>query len=87
MKFFDYWKQVNGTVEQTLVFDCKFTKYQLLDWMENESINFITLRKRNKKLIITLNRRTHTTKTIDISKYKQNIYFVKIKVSKRMMES
>lgn len=51
LKFVDYWKKVNGTVDQTLVFDCKFTKYEVLSELDNDSIKFITLRKRNKKLI------------------------------------
>jgi len=51
LKFVDYWKQVNGTVTQTLVFDCKFTKYEVLDQLDNDNVKFITLRKRNKKLI------------------------------------
>ena len=51
LKFVDYWKQVNGMVTQTLVFDCKFTKYEVLDQLDNDNVKFITLRKRNKKLI------------------------------------
>ena len=43
LKFVDYWKQVNGTVEQTLVFDCKFTKYEVLDELDNDNVKFITL--------------------------------------------
>jgi hypothetical protein len=34
-----------------LVFDCKFTNYQILDDLNTEEINYITLRKRNNKLI------------------------------------
>ena len=51
LKFVDYWKQVNGTVEQTLVFDCKFTRYEVLGQLDNDNVKFITLRKRYKKLI------------------------------------
>ncbi|MBA7555294.1 hypothetical protein ES705_47952 [subsurface metagenome] len=46
LRFVDYWKQVNGTVTETLVFDCKFTKYQVLDQLDNDNVKFITLRKR-----------------------------------------
>ncbi|OQX78933.1 MAG: hypothetical protein B6D64_05650 [Bacteroidetes bacterium 4484_276] len=38
LKFVGYWKQVNGTVEQTLVFDCKFTKYEVLDELDNDNV-------------------------------------------------
>ncbi len=51
LKFVEYWKQVNGNVSQTLVFDCKFTKYEVLDILDNDNVKFITLRKRTKKLI------------------------------------
>lgn len=51
LKFVDYWRQVNGKIEQTLVFDCKFTKYEVLDELANDNIKFITLRTRYKNLI------------------------------------
>ena len=49
--FIDYWKTVSTDVTQTLVFDCKLTTYTVLDTMAQRGIKFITLRKRNKKLI------------------------------------
>lgn len=51
LKFVDYWKQVNGAVDQTLVFDCKLTTYEVLDQLEDNNVKFITLRKRTQKLI------------------------------------
>jgi transposase len=50
-KFVDYWKKIKGDVDETLVFDCKFTTYNILDELENDHVNFITLRKRNAVLI------------------------------------
>ncbi len=50
-KFVDYWKGISGKVDETLVFDCKFTKYKILDTLENDSVKFITLRKRYVALI------------------------------------
>lgn len=50
-KFIAHWKNINGDVNETLVFDCKFTKYKILNELENDHIKFITLRKRNKALI------------------------------------
>jgi len=65
-KFVDYWKQVNGNIDETLVFDCKFTNYKILDELHNENIKFITLRKRHEGLI---------EKTLLISKEKwQKVY-------------
>ncbi len=51
--FVDYWKKIKNTLEETLVFDCRLTSYQVLDELNTEGIKFITLRKRNKKLIST----------------------------------
>ena len=50
-KFISYWKQIKGDIQETLVFDCKFTKYKVLDELAEEGIKFITLRKRNQQLI------------------------------------
>ena len=51
MKFVDYWKSIKGNVKETLVFDCKLTTYDVLDKLSEEEVLFITLRKRNKKLV------------------------------------
>jgi len=50
-KFVDYWKKIKGNVDETLVFDCKFTTYNILDQLENDHVKFITLRKRDAGLI------------------------------------
>jgi len=50
-KFVAYWKNINGRANETLVFDCKFTAYKVLDELEDDTIKFITLRKRYAKLI------------------------------------
>ncbi|MCP4914669.1 MAG: transposase, partial [Oligoflexia bacterium] len=50
-RFVSYWKSINGNVAETLVFDCKFTTYSILDDLESDSVKFITLRKRYAALI------------------------------------
>lgn len=50
-KFVSYWKKINGMVNETLVFDCKFTAYKVLDELADDNIKFVTLRKRHAKLI------------------------------------
>lgn len=50
-RFISYWRRMKGDLNETLVFDCKFTKYEVLDELATEGIKFITLRKRNQKLI------------------------------------
>ena len=50
--FVDYWKSVrNKDVTETLVFDCKLTRYPILDELAQEGIKFITLRRRSKRLL------------------------------------
>lgn len=51
LKFVNYWKQIKGNVKETLVFDCKFTKYDVLNELDQDGIRFITLRKRSDSLI------------------------------------
>lgn len=50
-KFVAYWKSINGRVDETLVFDCKFTSYQVLDDLHHDKVKFVTLRKRNSSLV------------------------------------
>jgi transposase len=50
-KFVAYWKSIKGNVDETLVFDCKFTTYDVLDDLATDGIKFITLRKRYASLI------------------------------------
>ena len=56
LQFAHYWKDINKSIPQTLVFDCKLTTYQILDTLAKDNIKFITLRKRNKKLLINTER-------------------------------
>ena len=51
-KIIEYWKKIkDNDVQETLVFDCHFTKYTVLDEITDDEVKFITLRKRHKKLI------------------------------------
>jgi len=50
-KFIRYWKNLKGSMDETLVFDCKFTKYTILDEIADDHIKFITLRKRYASLV------------------------------------
>ncbi|MCR4290442.1 MAG: hypothetical protein NUV86_09320, partial [Candidatus Scalindua sp.] len=46
-----YWKRIKGNVSETLVFDCKFTTYNVLDGLERDNVKFITLRNRYAGLV------------------------------------
>lgn len=50
--FVDYWRTVKKqAVQETLVFDCKLTSYDILDELNHQNIKFVTLRKRSKGLL------------------------------------
>lgn len=50
--FVTYWKSIRRrSIQETLVFDCKLTNYDVLDELNRDNIKFITLRKRSKKLL------------------------------------
>jgi transposase len=50
-RFVDYWVKLKGIVNETLVFDSKLTRYDILYELDKDNIKFITLRTRSKKLI------------------------------------
>jgi len=50
-RFVKYWRKINGDINETLVFDCKFTSYGALDELTDDQVKFITLRKRNAALL------------------------------------
>lgn len=50
-KFVAYWRSVQGNIDETLVFDCKFSAYKVLDELTTDKVNFITLRKRYAGLV------------------------------------
>jgi hypothetical protein len=50
-RFVTYWKSIKGKVDETLVFDCKFTTYQTLNDLDIDNVKFITLRKRHASLV------------------------------------
>jgi len=86
LKFVDYWKKIRSRVKETLVFDCKFTRYDVLDELDQDGINFITLRKRNDKLIsqtAAIPMEDWTKHKIDIPKRKHkkvSVYEEKVKL-------
>jgi len=51
LNFVNYWTDVKGIIDQTLVFDSKLTTYDILEEMNEKKIKFITLRRRGKNLI------------------------------------
>lgn len=68
-KFVSYWKRIKGSVKETLVFDCKFTTYKVLDDLTNDKVKFITLRKRHASLL---------KKTLELPKEKWKKVYIPI---------
>jgi hypothetical protein len=50
-RFVSYWRTLKGSLKETLVFDCKFTKYKVLDELTDDGVKFITLRRRSQNLL------------------------------------
>jgi len=55
-KFIDFWMEVKGVIKETLVFDSKLTRYEILEEMDNRGIKFITIRRRSEGLIEKTNK-------------------------------
>lgn len=54
IEFLDFYKKSNNHNLKYLVFDSKFTTYQNLSKLDDNSIKFITIRRRGKKIIENL---------------------------------
>src|SRR5258707_1944793 len=51
LRFVEFWKQRTGRWPEELIFDSKLTTYAKLDKLNQMGIQFITLRRRFKKLL------------------------------------
>jgi hypothetical protein len=51
LRFVDFWKQRTGRLPEELIFDSKLTTYANLNKLNRMGIQFITLRRRSKKLL------------------------------------
>ena len=51
LRFVEFWKSRTGAFPKELIFDSKLTTYANLSKIDKMGINFITLRRRSKKLI------------------------------------
>lgn len=51
LRFVDYWKERTGHLPEELVFDSRLTTYQNLNQLNQLGIRFITLRRRDPKLL------------------------------------
>jgi len=51
LKFIDFWKKRTGHLPQELIFDSKLTTYRNLNILNQWGVNFMTLRRRSKKML------------------------------------
>ena len=51
VRFAEFYKDRTGSYPRELVFDSQLTTYAKLDWLENNGIRFLTLRRRSKKML------------------------------------
>jgi transposase len=60
LKFVEYWKTITGVKPDWLYFDSKLTTYEGLSHLNEQGINFITIRRKGKKMIGNIFARSHT---------------------------
>jgi hypothetical protein len=51
IRFVDFWRRHTGSLPAELVFDSRLTTYKQLDRLNQRHINFITLRRRTRKML------------------------------------
>ena len=51
LRFVEFWKERTGRLPEELIFDSKLTTYANLDRLNQQGIEFITLRRRSKNLL------------------------------------
>lgn len=56
VRFIEYWKERTGHFPEELVFDSKLTTHRNLDRLNKLGIDFITLRRRSKKMLAEVGR-------------------------------
>jgi len=57
LRFIEYWKQITGLKPDWLYFDSKFTTYAVLDELRENSVNFITIRRRGTAIVRRIGQR------------------------------
>lgn len=57
MRFVEFWEERTGNKPQELVFDSKLTTYSNLNLLNQQGIKFMTLRRRNRKLLHEIHQR------------------------------
>lgn len=57
LRFIDFWKKRTGHLPGELIFDSKLTTYQNLSQLNKMNINFITVRRRTKKLLESIDQK------------------------------
>ena len=56
LNFIDFWKKRTGHLPQELIFDSKLTTYRNLNLLNQWGVNFMTLRRRSKKMLQQVHR-------------------------------
>jgi transposase len=51
VEFAKFWKKRTGSFPEEIVFDSKLTTYSRLNWLNQQGIRFITLRRRSPKML------------------------------------
>lgn len=78
LRFVEFWKARTGTLPKELIFDSKLTTYGNLNTLNEQKINFITLRRRTEKIIEGLWEPKSAWRKIELSNVARQFRFPKI---------
>jgi len=78
LRFVEFWKARTGTLPKELIFDSKLTTYANLNTLNDQKINFITLRRRTEKIIEGLREHKSAWRKIELSNVARQFRFPKI---------
>jgi hypothetical protein len=78
LRFVEFWKARTGTLPKELIFDSKLTTYGNLNTLNEQKINFITLRRRTEKIIEGLREHKSAWRKIELKNVARQFRFPKI---------
>jgi len=78
LRFVEFWKARTGSLPKELIFDSKLTTYGNLNKLNEQKINFITLRRRTEKIIEGLREPKSAWRKIELSNVARQFRFPKI---------
>jgi len=80
LEYLDFYRKEGGRQLRYLVFDSKFTNYQNLSKLDDEQINFITIRRRGKRIVESIKEMKFKTIRVEAAGMKKRTLKVSDKI-------